>query len=186
LGFSEVEVNAFTGHSNNSHTAVTHYFHLDGNRAGRRIVEEALKGVPEKAGAVIEEDNRVQRLEEGEELVIALEAGAAAVGAAELVRFDWTGTQSEGGGHGLTGGLSSGTTTDTRRGMAETGGRDLRERVMKGLGRGAQTGSGPQVDGRSREEDPARIGLGKPGAPSDCDKKKGHGRGCYSGWVRGV
>jgi integrase len=37
-GFSEVEVNAYTGHSNNSHTALSHSFHLDGNRAGRRIV----------------------------------------------------------------------------------------------------------------------------------------------------
>jgi hypothetical protein len=31
LGFTEVEVNAFTGHPNNSHTALNHYFHLDGN-----------------------------------------------------------------------------------------------------------------------------------------------------------
>jgi integrase len=46
LGFTEVEVNAFTGHSNNSHTALNHYFHLDGNWAGRRIVQEALRRAP--------------------------------------------------------------------------------------------------------------------------------------------
>jgi hypothetical protein len=29
VGFSEVEANTFTGHSDNSHTALTPHFHLD-------------------------------------------------------------------------------------------------------------------------------------------------------------
>jgi hypothetical protein len=39
MGFSEVEVNAYTGHSNNSHTAISRHFHLDGNYIRRRIVK---------------------------------------------------------------------------------------------------------------------------------------------------
>jgi hypothetical protein len=31
LGFSKVEVIAYTGYPNNSHTALSHYFHQDGN-----------------------------------------------------------------------------------------------------------------------------------------------------------
>jgi hypothetical protein len=89
LGFSEVEVNAYTGHSNNSHTALSHYFHLDGNWAGRKIVQEALKVVPEKAEEIIERDNRVQREEEGEELDAAAEADATGEAREELARFDW-------------------------------------------------------------------------------------------------
>jgi hypothetical protein len=94
LGFSEVEVNAYTGHSNNSHTAFSHYFHLDGNWTGRRIVKEALKIVPEEAERVIARDNSLQRLEEGEEPEPALESETVEAGKEELVRFDWTNEQS--------------------------------------------------------------------------------------------
>ena len=34
----ETEVNAFTGHSNNSHTSLNYYCHLDRNWAGNTLV----------------------------------------------------------------------------------------------------------------------------------------------------
>jgi integrase len=34
-GLKEQEVNAYTGHSNNAHTALTNYFHLEENWVGR-------------------------------------------------------------------------------------------------------------------------------------------------------
>jgi hypothetical protein len=36
-GLSEPEVNAYTGHSNNAHPALTHYFHLDEKWAGKDL-----------------------------------------------------------------------------------------------------------------------------------------------------
>jgi hypothetical protein len=167
LGFSEVEVNAFTGHSNNYHTALNHYFHLDGNWAGNRIVEEALRAVPEKAERLIEVDNGVQRREEGEELDSAAEAGAAAASREELRHFIWTGSQLSG---------TRGEEEVRRRGMVD--GKETRQesgedgarkgaRMGDGRGREGRQGPGPPADGRKEEGDPAKIGMGKPAAPSD-------------------
>jgi integrase len=36
-GLTETQVNAYTGHSNKSHTAVTWYYHLDKNWASEKI-----------------------------------------------------------------------------------------------------------------------------------------------------
>jgi hypothetical protein len=40
-GFNEREVNAYTGHSNNSHTALNYYYHLDRMWAGKTLAELA-------------------------------------------------------------------------------------------------------------------------------------------------
>jgi hypothetical protein len=65
-GLSEVEVNAYAGHSNNSHTALNHYFHLDANWMGVRIAQASLiKDV--RVEAAIVRDNKVGREEEGED-----------------------------------------------------------------------------------------------------------------------
>jgi integrase len=40
FGFmKETEVNAFTGHSNNSHTSLKYYYHLDKNWAGKMLAD---------------------------------------------------------------------------------------------------------------------------------------------------
>jgi hypothetical protein len=66
LGLSEVQVNAYTGHSNNSHTALNNYFHLDGKWLGRRIA--AKEGVVSaQVEGWIAKDNGEYRREEGEE-----------------------------------------------------------------------------------------------------------------------
>jgi hypothetical protein len=65
-GLSEVEVNAYTGHSNNSHTALTNYFHLDANWMGVRIAQATLVK-DGRAEAAIVRDNKVGREEEGED-----------------------------------------------------------------------------------------------------------------------
>ena len=69
-GLSEIQVNAFTGHSNNSHTAVTSYYHLDSVWAGLGLA--ASVGLRPKASVIadaaikaIEEDNRVNLKDEG-------------------------------------------------------------------------------------------------------------------------
>jgi hypothetical protein len=65
-GLSEVEVNAYTGHSNNSHTALKYCFHLDANWMGVRIAQATLiKDV--RVEAAIIRDNKVGREEEGED-----------------------------------------------------------------------------------------------------------------------
>jgi hypothetical protein len=65
-GLSEIEVNAFTGHSNNSHIALTHYIHLDKKWMGSQIAQTTMIKDPviEK---VIEADNKIGREEKGEE-----------------------------------------------------------------------------------------------------------------------
>jgi hypothetical protein len=157
LGFSEVEVNAYTGHSNNSHTALNHFFHLDGNWAGR-IVEEALKGVPEKAKRVIQEDNKVQRVEEGEEVEDGAAEGAALVRGEELARFDWTANRQDEERRG-----ASGKGTAPGKGQAETGkGGGEVDRVGVGVRReNLERALSQSSDGRKEGGGPARNGMGK-------------------------
>jgi integrase len=69
-GHSEIEVNAYNGHSNNSHTALSHYYHLDNRWLGREIALSGVKPMPEAAARVVEVDNfafQVERLR-GEDL----------------------------------------------------------------------------------------------------------------------
>jgi hypothetical protein len=54
---SETEANAFTGHSHNSHTALTHYFHLDQKLVGSNIASGALQPIPAQAARLICDDN---------------------------------------------------------------------------------------------------------------------------------
>jgi hypothetical protein len=68
LGWSEIRVNAFTGHSNNSHAVVAHYFHLDEKWLGREIQRAVPQEVAVQAEDVIRRDNRVARLESGEDV----------------------------------------------------------------------------------------------------------------------
>jgi hypothetical protein len=161
LGFSEVEVNAYTGHSNNSHTALAHYFHLDGNWAGKKIVQEALRVVPEKAEEITERDNKVQREEEGEELDVVAEADATGEVREELARFDWGGERST----EREGTASERRTSTDRKG---TGGRissqgvdkaALRERVLDGLGQGQA--SPPPLRRREGQVGGTRSGAGR-------------------------
>jgi hypothetical protein len=65
-GLSEVEVNAYTGHSNNSHTALTNYFHLDANWMGVRIAQTTLVKDARVEAAIVR-DKKVGREEEGED-----------------------------------------------------------------------------------------------------------------------
>jgi hypothetical protein len=60
-GFTEREVNTYTSHSNNSHTAPPHHFHPNGNWTGKRIVQEALMELPEKAEEIIEDNKYGER-----------------------------------------------------------------------------------------------------------------------------
>ena len=39
MNLSEVDVNAYTGHTNNARTGLTHYFHLDGKWAGTDLAQ---------------------------------------------------------------------------------------------------------------------------------------------------
>jgi hypothetical protein len=138
VGFSEVEVYAYYGHSNNFHTAISHCFHLDGNWAGKRIVQEALKEVPEKAEGIIE-DNRLQREEEGKEPEMAAESDAAGRGREELARFDWECEQSTEGTEPAskrqaTGGRKEKEGKATSQGTERAGSSD---RILDGLGRGS-------------------------------------------------
>jgi hypothetical protein len=67
-GLSESQVNAYTGHSNNAHTAATAYFHLDSKWIGRAIAAIALSSaVFAKADPVVERDNAERQVEEMEE-----------------------------------------------------------------------------------------------------------------------
>ena len=56
MGLNEVQVNAYTGHSNNAHTALTHYFHLDEKWVGHALVPAEMPVSPE-AEAAIQRDN---------------------------------------------------------------------------------------------------------------------------------
>jgi hypothetical protein len=139
LGFSEVEVIVYTSPSNNSHTALSHYFHLDGNWAGRGIVKEALKEVPEKAEGIIGRDNKEQREEEGKEPEAAAESDAAGREREELVRFDWGREQSTrvrepaSDRQATAGGIGAGGMVTSQ----EVDRAALRERVLDGLGQRA-------------------------------------------------
>jgi hypothetical protein len=71
-GWSELQVNAYTGHSNNSHTALDHYFHLDENWLGKELAKGSFCEVPEQAAKAIKEDNvafqaELQRAEDVED-----------------------------------------------------------------------------------------------------------------------
>jgi hypothetical protein len=72
-GLKEQEVNAYAGHSNNAHTALTNYFHLDENWVGRSLVGAAADAqVPEQAARFIDQDNQQLQTEllEGEEVIL--------------------------------------------------------------------------------------------------------------------
>jgi hypothetical protein len=163
LGFSEVEVNAFTGHSNNSHTALNHYFHLDGNWAGKRIVQEALKHAPEVAERVIEEDNRIQRVEEGEEPELAQELGLAEADAKEIVSFEWERVEAgcAGGGTGVVSGVRDGGGKGRARDEREVDTAGMRGKAMEGLTAGASRGL---IGKRGRE-----VGEREPGTIGEVD-----------------
>jgi integrase len=45
-GLDELQVNAYTGHSNNSHTAANYYYHVDKAWAGDRIRVQPTDRVP--------------------------------------------------------------------------------------------------------------------------------------------
>jgi hypothetical protein len=63
-GLSEVEVNAFTGHSNNSHTAFTNYLRLDKAWVGSKLAAGTLKPVPALAARMICADNAANQEDE--------------------------------------------------------------------------------------------------------------------------
>jgi hypothetical protein len=69
MGLSEPQVNAYTGHSNNAHTALTHYFHLDGRWVGEDLAVPKEMPIPAAAVGVINSDNLLlqSELHEGEE-----------------------------------------------------------------------------------------------------------------------
>jgi hypothetical protein len=52
---------AYSGNSDNSYTAPAHHFHPRGNWTGKRIVQEALMEVPEKAEEIIEDNKYRER-----------------------------------------------------------------------------------------------------------------------------
>jgi hypothetical protein len=62
-GLSEHQVNAYTGHSNRSHTAVTFYYHLDGAWAGDKIRFSPSDRIPlrEEARKAIQADDEQQQ-----------------------------------------------------------------------------------------------------------------------------
>jgi hypothetical protein len=65
-GLSELQVNAYTGHSNRSHTVASSYFHLDDVWAGVGLSSGPVE-VPVEPGVVesIKEDNQANIKEEG-------------------------------------------------------------------------------------------------------------------------
>jgi hypothetical protein len=66
MGLSETRVNAFTGHSNNSHTALSNYFHLDTKWVGQSLIGTSpLRDFPEGAEVVVGEDNEENLADEG-------------------------------------------------------------------------------------------------------------------------
>jgi hypothetical protein len=67
-GLKETEVNAYTGHSNNARTALTHYFHLDDNWVGKRLLEGKEMEMSDSAAQLIQRDNLLlqSELHEGE------------------------------------------------------------------------------------------------------------------------
>jgi hypothetical protein len=67
-GLTETQVNAYTGHSHNSHTAVNSYFHMDKNWIGRMVERRARNVSEQEVERVIEEDNLRNRQEENEDV----------------------------------------------------------------------------------------------------------------------
>jgi integrase len=57
-GLNESQVNAYTGHSHNAHTAATSYFHLNTKWVGHAIAAESLSpAAVASAESVVEADN---------------------------------------------------------------------------------------------------------------------------------
>jgi hypothetical protein len=55
MGLKEQEVNAYTGHSSNAHTALTNYFYLDESWVGRSLLGAAAEAqVSEPVARLIE------------------------------------------------------------------------------------------------------------------------------------
>jgi hypothetical protein len=67
-GLSETDVNAYTGHSQNSHTAVNYCFHLDKRWIGRMIEKKQRRVSQLRIDEVIMEDNLRNREEEEEDI----------------------------------------------------------------------------------------------------------------------
>jgi hypothetical protein len=64
-GLSESQVNTYTGHSNNAHTAATNYFHLNSKWVGHAITSSALSpAVFASADPVVARDNAERQVEE--------------------------------------------------------------------------------------------------------------------------
>jgi hypothetical protein len=67
-GLSESQVNAYTGHSYNAHTAATSYLHLNTKWVGHAIAAESLSSAAfTSAEPVVEVDNAERQAEEMEE-----------------------------------------------------------------------------------------------------------------------
>jgi hypothetical protein len=67
-GLNESQVNAYTGHSHNAHTAATSYFYLNTKWVGHAIAAESLSpAAVASADAVVEVDNAERQAEEMEE-----------------------------------------------------------------------------------------------------------------------
>ena len=65
-GLSEVQVNAYTGHSNNAHTVATSYYHLNRAWAGSTLASGAkVVTMKPEAIRVIDTDNQVNLIDEG-------------------------------------------------------------------------------------------------------------------------
>jgi hypothetical protein len=98
-GWSEVQVNAYTGHSNNSHTALDHYFHLDEKWLGTELAKGTFCEVPEPAAKVIRDDNvalqaelqRAEDLEDGMRRLVGVRVrkGGAGAGRESIVQTDY-------------------------------------------------------------------------------------------------
>jgi hypothetical protein len=64
-GLSEIEVNAYTGHSNNAHTAVTSYNHMNHRWVGHALASGQFSDRAKcSALPVIEKDNAVYQAED--------------------------------------------------------------------------------------------------------------------------
>ena len=58
---TELQVNAYTGHSQKAHTAATSYFHLDSKWIGRALADGTLRSkLNEKAQSWIVEDSKIR------------------------------------------------------------------------------------------------------------------------------
>jgi hypothetical protein len=67
-GLNESQVNAYTGHSHNAHTAATSYVHLNSKWFGNAIAAESLSpAAVASAESVVEAGNAERQAEEMEE-----------------------------------------------------------------------------------------------------------------------